>query len=181
MTLLRSIVASTVLLTASLPASAQFGGVYFFQQQISITKSNGGCTLVIIYPEQGPLTFEYKPKGNTLGISYEVKGTAALTGGDQELSLVMNAQDPRPNATESATYNAFGKGSVTVVKDHLSISLAVGDADKLIDFLARAYSISLAYKIGKDGDSEAEHFDLWNLRLVTEKLKMCAASVSPTH
>jgi hypothetical protein len=145
---------------------------------MSIHKSNRGCALGIVYPKQGPMTFDYKPNENTVGISYQVKGTTALTGHDQRLSFVLNASDPSPDATESATYNDSGSGSATVVNDHVLVSLSVNNGVRLIDFLARAYSISFTYKLAEDDSVEIEEFNLWDLLSATEKLKTCAESVS---
>jgi hypothetical protein len=179
--LLSGLVLSAALLTTNQSASAQMGEFYFFQHQTSIKKTAEGCIVSILYPDQGPLSFEYKPVSKTVKISFQAKHTRAMTGDNQSLYFVLNATNPSPKATESATYNGSANGSVRVVNGHLEISMIVSNAVELVEFLARSYSISLGYKLSADGDSDSESYYLPDMRDVTDMLKKCAKTATASR
>lgn len=168
---------SIALLAASPNASAR-EGPYFFQHQASIMETAEGCVLSILYPERGPLSFEYKPNNSTVEISYQVQRAEALTGDNQSLFFILNAPDPRPDATESATYQNTVNGSVQVVDGHLEIGMTAGDSADLLEFLAKSYSISFSYHLAEGDSLEIENYDIPDIRELVGGLKKCAEAVS---
>ena len=76
-------------------------------------------------------------------------------GDNQLLNLILNATDPNPKATESATYSDSANRSVHVTNNRLEINMIASNAVDLVEFLARSYSIALSYRLSADGDSES--------------------------
>lgn len=169
---------SIALIAFNHPLAAQSGQYYFFQHQISIKKTDDGCALSILYPEQGPLSFEYKPKDNITKISYQVPNRDAIMTEGQLVSFVLNASDPSPDATESIPYNDSGMASVNLNDGHTQIDVLAQNGDRLIEFIGRAYSISLDYKLteGENFEVEIESYYIDGLSEPIKQLKECAKS-----